>query len=58
LQALGIETRAGALARANPASAEEIQTAVHRLTDPDEMGTLFKVMAFHAPDWPAPAGFQ
>jgi SAM-dependent MidA family methyltransferase len=34
-----------------------LQTAVDRLTSRDQMGTLFKVMAIHSPDWPAPAGF-
>jgi SAM-dependent MidA family methyltransferase len=28
------------------------------LTAPDQMGDLFKVMAIHHPDWPAPAGFE
>jgi NADH dehydrogenase [ubiquinone] 1 alpha subcomplex assembly factor 7 len=55
---LGIEARAQALARANPERADEIDGAVHRLTSPDEMGTLFKVLGIHSPDWPAPAGLQ
>jgi len=54
---LGIEARAQALSRANPERAEEIATALHRLTSTDEMGALFKVMALHSPEWPAPAGF-
>jgi SAM-dependent MidA family methyltransferase len=54
---LGIEARAQALSRANPDRAHELQTAVDRLTSRDQMGTLFKVMAIHSPDWPAPAGF-
>ena len=57
LRALGIEARAEALARANPAKADEVRTALHRLTSAEEMGSLFKVVAIHAPDWPAPAGF-
>jgi len=54
---LGIEARAQALSRANPERAEDIATALHRLTSTDEMGALFKVMALHSPEWPAPAGF-
>jgi SAM-dependent MidA family methyltransferase len=53
---LGIEARAQALSRANPDRAGEIQAALERLTAPAQMGTLFKVIALHAPDWPAPAG--
>jgi SAM-dependent MidA family methyltransferase len=53
---LGIEARAQSLSRANPERAEEIQAALERLTSPSQMGTLFKVVAIHAPDWPVPAG--
>jgi NADH dehydrogenase [ubiquinone] 1 alpha subcomplex assembly factor 7 len=55
---LGIEARAQALSRANPDAAGEIDSALRRLTAPDQMGTLFKVMAIHSPKWPAPAGFE
>jgi SAM-dependent MidA family methyltransferase len=54
---LGIETRAQALSRANPEGAGEIQSALDRLTGQDQMGSLFKVLAIHSPEWPAPAGF-
>ena len=54
---LGIEARAQALARANPDRAGDVQAALERLTSPDQMGQLFKVLAIHSPDWPAPAGF-
>ena len=54
---LGIEARAQALSRANPECAAGIETALNRLTAPDQMGHLFKVVALHSPDWPAPAGF-
>jgi SAM-dependent MidA family methyltransferase len=54
---LGIEARAQALMRANPERAEDVQAALDRLTAHGQMGTLFKVMAIHSPDWPAPAGF-
>lgn len=55
---LGIEARAQALARANPDRVQDLEAAVHRLTAPDEMGVLFKVIGIHSPDWPAPAGFE
>ena len=54
---LGIEARAQALSRANPDRAGEVQSALERLTGREQMGQLFKVLAIHAPDWPAPAGF-
>ena len=54
---IGIESRAQALSRANPDRAEDIDSALRRLTGKDEMGSLFKVVGIHAPDWPAPAGF-
>jgi SAM-dependent MidA family methyltransferase len=57
LRRLGIETRAKLLAKANPNRAPEIESAVARLTAPDEMGDLFKVLAIHSPKWPAPGGF-
>jgi SAM-dependent MidA family methyltransferase len=53
---LGIEARAQALARANPDRANDMQIALERLTSRDQMGELFKVLAIHSPDWPAPAG--
>ena len=54
---LGIEGRAQALTRANPERAAEIDSALERLTAEEAMGSLFKVIAIHSPDWPAPAGF-
>jgi NADH dehydrogenase [ubiquinone] 1 alpha subcomplex assembly factor 7 len=56
LSVLGIEARAAALARSAPQRAEEIEAARHRLVAPDQMGTLFKVMALASPSWPDPAG--
>ena len=58
LERLGIRARAAALARVQPTREEDVATALHRLTHEEEMGRLFKVIAFHAPDWPAPAGFE
>ena len=58
LERLGIAARAEALARPHPERAGEIETARRRLCDPDQMGELFKVIAIHSPDWPAPAALQ
>jgi SAM-dependent MidA family methyltransferase len=58
LQRLGISARADALANAHPERSEEIETAFHRLCDREQMGSLFKVLAMHAPGWPQPAGFS
>lgn len=50
LRALGIELRASALkARATPAQAEAVETALRRLTDSAGMGELFKVLAIADP---------
>jgi len=57
LRRLGIEARAEALVSANPDKRDDVRVALHRLTAPDQMGDLFKVMAIHSPDWPVPAGF-
>ena len=56
LERLGIMVRARMLANAAPARAAEIEAARARLCRPDQMGSLFKVLAIHAPDWPTPAG--
>ncbi|MEO1239472.1 MAG: hypothetical protein AAFW64_07405 [Pseudomonadota bacterium] len=56
LKRLGIELRAAALAK----SADDpgaIGSAFHRLTDPSEMGDLFKGIAVTRPERPAPPGF-
>jgi NADH dehydrogenase [ubiquinone] 1 alpha subcomplex assembly factor 7 len=58
LRRLGIEARAAVLSRRNPARADDINAALDRLTTGDAMGELFKVVAIHSPDWPAPAGFE
>lgn len=58
LQALGINARTDILIRsANGEQAEAIAAAKHRLIDPSEMGTLFKVMAWTSCDMPIPVGF-
>jgi SAM-dependent MidA family methyltransferase len=58
LKRLGLQSRARALASAHPQRADDIEAAVKRLSDPDQMGQLFKVIAIHSPDWPVPAGFE
>lgn len=58
LTALGIKQRAALLAQRHPERAEEIEIARSRLTAPDQMGTLFKAMAFVHPDWASAEGFK
>jgi NADH dehydrogenase [ubiquinone] 1 alpha subcomplex assembly factor 7 len=57
LDALGIGARAQALARTSLQRVDEIESARHRLTAPDQMGELFKVAAMVSDHWPEPAGF-
>jgi len=57
LVSLGLSDRAAILARNAPRRAEEIGEAYRRLTHPDEMGELFKVMAVTGRRWPEPGGF-
>lgn len=58
LARLGIGHRAEALARnASQAQVNDIEHALARLTGPDAMGTLFKVLALTAPSL-RPAGFE
>ncbi len=49
LQRLGLEARAAALTRSRPDQAARISRQLHRLTAPDEMGELFKVVSIHTP---------
>jgi NADH dehydrogenase [ubiquinone] 1 alpha subcomplex assembly factor 7 len=58
LRALGIEARADALrATATPRQAAELDRAVARLSDPAQMGTLFKALALTACGAEVPPGF-
>jgi len=57
LSALGIDARAAALVRANPARRDDVMAAAARLTAPAQMGRLFRVLACRHMDWPQPAGF-
>ncbi|HEX7822161.1 MAG TPA: SAM-dependent methyltransferase [Sphingobium sp.] len=54
---LGIGARSAMLARQAPDRQDELRAAMLRLTDPAEMGKLFKVMAVVDPDWPVSEGF-
>ncbi|RDE08748.1 class I SAM-dependent methyltransferase [Pelagibacterium lacus] len=56
LASLGLVERHAALAKANPKRAEALAAARDRLMDPDQMGTLFKVLCAHSPGL-RPAGF-
>jgi SAM-dependent MidA family methyltransferase len=58
LERLGIAARAQALSRAHLERGPEIETVLHRLCAGDQMGELFKVIALHSPNWPAPAGLE
>jgi SAM-dependent MidA family methyltransferase len=54
---LGLAQRAAALARTAPERTDEVAAAHRRLTDVEEMGQLFKVIALVSQKWPEPAGF-
>ncbi|PWE16871.1 SAM-dependent methyltransferase [Marinicauda salina] len=58
LAGLGIEARAAALAQTRPDRKATIARQLHRLTDPAEMGALFKVMAISSPALPDPPGLS
>lgn len=58
LKALGIEARAKKLRQSgNETQGMEIEAALQRLTAPESMGTLFKVLALTPPQVSQPAGF-
>jgi NADH dehydrogenase [ubiquinone] 1 alpha subcomplex assembly factor 7 len=57
LRGLGIELRADTLSRANPQHAQRLARELNRLTHPDQMGALFKVICLSSPNLPPPAGF-
>jgi len=57
LDALGIRDRAEQLAARNPGVAGDIFSAVARLIDADQMGTLFKALAIMPKSAVTPAGF-
>lgn len=57
LMQLGLMQRAAALTSARPDQRGKIARQVHRLTDAEEMGELFKVIAITSPDMPPLPGF-
>ncbi len=58
LRRIGAEMRAMQLARANPAKAQDVIGACARLIDPQEMGTLFKVLALSHASLATLPGFE
>ncbi|MBC8159502.1 MAG: SAM-dependent methyltransferase [Rhodospirillales bacterium] len=59
LTRLGLQSRAQNLkTNASRELAVEIDAGIARLTDPDQMGTLFKAVALQAPDLPNSPGFD
>jgi SAM-dependent MidA family methyltransferase len=58
LARLGIDHRMEALTRSAPDRAGELAAAHDRLTSPEQMGSLFRVLALTAPGWPEPEGFR
>ena len=59
LAEIGIAARAQALSRnATPSQARDIESALHRLTAPDQMGSLFKVLGLLPAETGTPAGFS
>ncbi len=59
LERLGITARARILAQSLGGAALDAHIAAHRrLTHPQEMGTLFKVLALTPPDTPAPPALE
>jgi SAM-dependent MidA family methyltransferase len=57
LQNIGVDFRAQALATATPERSEDIYAMRDRLVQPEQMGSLFKVLAVSSSDWPIPEGF-
>lgn len=59
LTELGIDIRAAQLKRnADSATQIMIDKTLHRLTHPEAMGELFKVLGISAPQTPSPCGFR
>ena len=54
---IGIAERAEQLMKTNPASAQDLLSATERLIGNDQMGTLFKTLAFVPPIVGGVAGF-
>jgi NADH dehydrogenase [ubiquinone] 1 alpha subcomplex assembly factor 7 len=57
LQQLGIDARAHMLTTASPDRHDDIYAMRDRLVEPDQMGSLFNVLAITSNDLPSPEGF-
>ncbi len=57
LKRLGLEIRAGVLSAKTPEKRSLIARQIWRLTDPRQMGSLFKALCLSSPDLPPPPGF-
>lgn len=55
---LGLEQRAAALMQADPDKKATLARQVWRLTDPEQMGELFKLVCLDSPALPNPPGFS
>jgi SAM-dependent MidA family methyltransferase len=58
LTALGLFQRTDFLARQNPAQAQALRLAAERLTAPEAMGSLFKVLLLCPSNFPTAPGFE
>ncbi len=58
LKRLGLTQRSERLAAQNPSARAAIAAAIARLTDSQQMGTLFKALAIMSPDTHNPPGFD
>jgi len=58
LEKIGLDVRIEMLKRTNPSQRASLEAAATRLTHPQQMGALFKVMAVFSPSVLTPAGFD
>jgi SAM-dependent MidA family methyltransferase len=58
LKTIGLDMRIEMLKHETPSQKANLEMAATRLTHPQQMGTLFKVMAVFSPPTVAPAGFE
>ncbi len=58
LRRLGIEARAGVLARRHPDQAQKLARQLERLVDAGQMGALFKALCLYPSGQPAPPAFE
>lgn len=59
LENLGLTIRVEMLCKGKDAEqAEKIRLGAHRISAPNEMGEIFKVLCIASPNMPAPAGFE